>query len=179
MRRLVAWIAGALVLTAALGSCGIGPGLRKLVGDDDEPKPTSTVTPATFGQPLQLRPVTEVAPAPCASGMVGDVEGTQCYRLAEETISIERVKDIKSGVTKGSPEFAVMLTLYPEDAKAFGDLTGRLAKEQSPRNQVAVVVDGKVVSAPAVMEAIPGGEIQIAGNFTQQSARELVERIRR
>lgn len=178
MRRLVTWIAGVLVLAGVLGSCGIGPGLRELLGEDDEPKPTSTVTPATFGQPLQLRPVTEIAPAPCASGMVGDAEGAQCYRLAEETLTIERVKDLKTIPPKENPQFAVQLTMYPDDAKAFGELTGRLAKEQTPRNQIAIVVDGKVVTAPAVMGAITGGEIQITGNFSRPDAEKLVEQLR-
>jgi hypothetical protein len=177
MRRLVTWIAGVLVLAGVLSSCGIGPGLRELFGDD-EPKPTSTVTPATFGQPLQLRPVAEIAPAPCASGMVGDADGAQCYRLADETLTIERVKDIKTVYPKENPDFAVQLTLYPDDAKAFGELTGRLAKEQTPRNQIAIVVDGKVVTAPAVMEAITGGEIQLAGNFSRTDADKLVEQLR-
>jgi hypothetical protein len=178
MRRLVTWIAGVVVLAGVLSSCGIGPGLRELFGDDNDPKPTSTVTPATFSQPLQLRPVTETAPPPCTSGMVGDADGAQCYRLAEETLAIERVKDVKTEIPQGGTDFAVQLRLYPDDAKAFGELTGRLAKEQTPRNQIAIVVDGKVVTAPAVMEAITGGEIQIAGNFSRTDADKLVEQLR-
>jgi hypothetical protein len=180
MRRLVSWIVSVLILSSVLGSCGIGPGLRELFGDDDDPKPTSTVTPATFGQPLQLRPVTEIAQPPCASGLVAgaDADEASCYRLADETLTIERVKDLEIVYPKENPEFAVQLTLYPDDAKAFGELTGRLAKEQSPKNQIAVVVDGKVVTAPAVMEAITGGDIQITGNFSRPDAEKLIEQLR-
>ncbi|MGV0804056.1 protein translocase subunit SecD, partial [Mycolicibacterium elephantis] len=39
--------------------------------------------------------------------------------------------------------------------------------------QTAFVLDSKVVSAPAIQEAIPGGRTQITGQFNQQTAREL------
>ena len=37
----------------------------------------------------------------------------------------------------------------------------------------AIVLDGKVVSAPEIIEAIPGGAGQISGNFTNSSAEDL------
>lgn len=176
MRRLVSWIAGVLILAVALSGCGIVDRLDELVGGDGEAEPTSSVGPVTLKQPLQIRPVTEVSAQPCASGTLSGTD-TACYRLAEETLTIERVKDLDSGVPEGSTDFAIMLTLYPDDAKAFGELTGRLAKEQTPRNQLAVVVGDKVVTAPAVMDAITGGQVQIAGNFTKADAEKLVQQL--
>jgi preprotein translocase subunit SecD len=175
MRRLVGWIAGVLIFTSALGGCAIVDRLDKL-GEGDS-KPTATAAAATLSEPLQLRQVTALTPPPCASGQLGNTGATECYKLAEESLNIVRVKDIKSGLAKGSTDFGVVVTLYPDDAKAFGELTGRLAKEQPPRNQVAVVVDDKVVTAPAVMEAITGGEIQIVGSFTKKSAEDLVKQL--
>jgi preprotein translocase subunit SecD len=43
----------------------------------------------------------------------------------------------------------------------------------SPANQVAIVLDGLVVSAPVINEAIPSGNAQITGNFTQVEAQDL------
>jgi preprotein translocase subunit SecD len=43
----------------------------------------------------------------------------------------------------------------------------------SPLNQLAIVLDGRVVSAPVIQEAITGGSAQITGNFTQQEATDL------
>ena len=43
----------------------------------------------------------------------------------------------------------------------------------SPGNRFAIVLDGLVVSAPGVNEAIPGGQAQITGQFTQDEAQDL------
>ena len=42
-----------------------------------------------------------------------------------------------------------------------------------PLNQLAIVLNGAVVSAPAVQEPISGGVLQITGSFTQEEAEAL------
>ena len=43
-----------------------------------------------------------------------------------------------------------------------------------PTAQVAIVLDGEVISAPVVQEAVfTGGQVQITGDFTEQEARDL------
>jgi preprotein translocase subunit SecD len=42
-----------------------------------------------------------------------------------------------------------------------------------PTNQVAIVLDGLVVSSPRITEAIPSGTAQITGSFTQLEAQDL------
>ncbi len=42
----------------------------------------------------------------------------------------------------------------------------------------AIVLDGKVLSAPVIREPIPGGKGQISGNFTLQSAKDLAVLLR-
>lgn len=176
MRRLgVAWIAGLLALTGALSGCGA---VRELLNGDEpgSAEPTAAATSATFRQPLELRGVAEVSPKPCATGTLAADDGT-CYRLAEETLTVERVKNLETQVDSSSGGYLVLLTLYPDDAKAFGELTRKLSQEETPRNQLAVVVDGKVVTAPAVMSPITGGEVQIVGNFDRAAADQLVKRL--
>ncbi|WP_031104225.1 protein translocase subunit SecD [Streptomyces sp. NRRL S-146] len=58
-------------------------------------------------------------------------------------------------------------------AKKFADITGKLAQNQSPQNQFAIVLDGEVVSDPFVQQALTGGNAEISGNFNQQSAQDL------
>ncbi|WP_307673487.1 protein translocase subunit SecD [Streptomyces sp. V4I2] len=58
-------------------------------------------------------------------------------------------------------------------AKKFGDITGKLAQNQSPQNQFAIVLDGDVVSDPSVSQALTGGSAEISGNFNQESAQSL------
>ncbi|MFF7165682.1 protein translocase subunit SecD [Streptomyces sp. NPDC008086] len=57
--------------------------------------------------------------------------------------------------------------------KKFANITGKLAKNQPPQNQFAIVLDGEVVSDPSVSEALTGGSAEISGNFTQESAESL------
>ena len=53
-------------------------------------------------------------------------------------------------------------------SRRFGDLTSK-----NVGKRFAIVLDKKVISAPVIREAIPGGNAQISGNFTFQTANEL------
>lgn len=45
-----------------------------------------------------------------------------------------------------------------------------------PTGQVAIVLDGEVISAPVVQEPVfTGGQVQITGNFTETEARDLAK----
>lgn len=56
-----------------------------------------------------------------------------------------------------------------EGARKFGEATS-----QNIGRPFAIILDGKVVSAPRIISAITGGSGQITGNFTVQEASELV-----
>jgi preprotein translocase subunit SecD len=48
--------------------------------------------------------------------------------------------------------------------------------ETCPTGQIAIVLDGSVISAPVVQEAVfTGGSVQITGDFTQQEAEDLAK----
>lgn len=53
-------------------------------------------------------------------------------------------------------------------ARRFGEVT-----QQNVQKPFAIVLDGKVISAPVIREAILGGNGIISGNFTVQSANDL------
>ncbi|MGH3185572.1 MAG: protein translocase subunit SecD, partial [Streptosporangiaceae bacterium] len=83
-----------------------------------------------------------------------------------------------------SNQWQVNLTLNSEGAAAFSTLTSHLyttyysagqAGDQNSAvlNQLAIALDGNVVTAPAIQAAIPGGNAQITGNFTQTQATQL------
>jgi protein-export membrane protein SecD/preprotein translocase SecF subunit len=55
----------------------------------------------------------------------------------------------------------------------FGELTSKIATLPSPLNQIAIVLDGKVVTAPRVDGPLTGGTVSIYGNFTQEYASGL------
>jgi SecD/SecF fusion protein len=57
-------------------------------------------------------------------------------------------------------------------AKKFDDVAGRLYA-QTPRGQIAIIVDGKVDAAPAVEAAKFNGKGVIQGGYNEESARQL------
>ncbi|MGN6332542.1 MAG: protein translocase subunit SecD [Motilibacteraceae bacterium] len=59
--------------------------------------------------------------------------------------------------------------------KKFADATTKInvSTEQSPQDEIAIVLDGQVVSAPSINEPIVGGSAQITGDFTQAEATDL------
>ncbi|MEZ3178849.1 protein translocase subunit SecD [Streptomyces pimonensis] len=75
--------------------------------------------------------------------------------------------------TQTGAGWVVTMDFTDEGAKKFADITGQLAQNQSPQNQFAIVLDNEVVSDPYVSQALTGGNAEISGNFTQQSAQEL------
>ncbi|MEV5044857.1 protein translocase subunit SecD [Streptomyces griseoincarnatus] len=75
--------------------------------------------------------------------------------------------------TTSGAGWTVTMKFTGEGSKKFADITGQLAQKQSPQNQFAIVLDGEVVSDPYVRQALTGGNAEISGNFTQQSAQDL------
>ncbi|MFJ8466105.1 protein translocase subunit SecD [Streptomyces swartbergensis] len=75
--------------------------------------------------------------------------------------------------TQTGAGWTVTMDFTDGGAKKFAAITGKLAQNQSPQNQFAIVLDGDVVSDPYVKQALTGGNAEISGNFTQQSAQEL------
>ena len=67
----------------------------------------------------------------------------------------------------------INFSLNPEGAEIFGDFTGR-----SVGKRLAIVLDGKVYSAPNINERIGGGSGQISGDYTVMEAKDLAIALR-
>ena len=67
----------------------------------------------------------------------------------------------------------INFTLNAEGAEIFGDFTGK-----NVGKRLAVVLDGKVYSAPNINERIGGGSGQISGNYTVMEAKDLAIALR-
>jgi len=67
----------------------------------------------------------------------------------------------------------INFTLNAEGAEIFGDFTGK-----SVGKRLAVVLDGKVYSAPNINERIGGGSGQISGSYTVVEAKDLAIALR-
>ncbi|MGN6126837.1 MAG: protein translocase subunit SecD [Humibacter sp.] len=80
-------------------------------------------------------------------------------------------------------QWAVNLVFNPQGTKDFTAVSERLygfygADSSDPRAQFAFVLDGKVLSAPAMQGAITNGKPQITGNFTQTSSQSLADQLK-
>lgn len=114
------------------------------------------------------------ADAPSDTIVACSREGGSKYILAPAEVLGQQVSKASSGIDQqGASAWFVSLTFDGEGTKAFGALTSRVTSLPSPLNQVAIVLDGLVVSAPVINEAIPSGNAQITGSFTQTEAADL------
>ena len=103
-----------------------------------------------------------------------DRAGGAKYILAPAEVLGRQVSKASAGLdTQAGSEWFVSLTFDNEGTAAFGALTTRVTSLPEPTNQVAIVLDGLVVSAPRINEAIPSGNAQITGNFKQLEAQDL------
>ena len=95
-------------------------------------------------------------------------DGKQVYLLDKSIISGEQIENATSGLDQQQGQYVVDLQFKGDASKIWADFTAA-----NVGTQTAFVLDSKVVSAPEIQEAIPGGRTQITGQFTQESAREL------
>ena len=103
-----------------------------------------------------------------------DRAGTTKYILAPAEVLGRQISKASAGIdTQGGSAWYVSLTFNGEGTKAFGALTTRVTSLTEPLNQVAIVLDGLVVSSPRINEPIPSGNAQITGSFTQLEAQDL------
>ena len=103
-----------------------------------------------------------------------DRAGVTKYILAPAEVLGRQISKASAGLdTQAGNAWYVSLTFNNEGTSAFGALTTRVTSLPEPTNQVAIVLDGLVVSSPRITEAIPSGNAQITGSFTQLEAQDL------
>jgi protein-export membrane protein SecD len=76
-----------------------------------------------------------------------------------------------------STEWTVSFELNGEGSAVFADATTRALTLPAPQNQIAIIVDRVVISSPTVQGAITGGQGEITGGFTEQSAKDLATQL--
>ena len=103
-----------------------------------------------------------------------DRDGSARYVLGPAEVLGTQVKNASAAIDQeGSGGWFVSLDFNKEGSGKFSAVTQRVVSLAAPQNQVAIVLDGLVVSAPRIISAITGGSAQITGDFTQQEASDL------
>ncbi len=114
------------------------------------------------------------ADAPEETIVACDRAGLTKYILAPAEVLGRQISKASAGLdAQSGSSWYVSLTFNGEGTTAFGAITSRVTSLAAPLNQVAIVLDGLVVSAPRINEAIPSGNAQITGSFTQLEAQDL------
>ena len=92
------------------------------------------------------------------------------YNFIPTNLTGRYIKSAQASINDlGKP--VVGIVFNDEGAKIFEELTSR-----NVGKPLAIFLDNELIEIPVVREAISGGEAQISGNFTPDSARKLVER---
>ncbi|NCX53121.1 MAG: protein translocase subunit SecD, partial [Actinobacteria bacterium] len=103
-----------------------------------------------------------------------DRNGGSRYVLATAQVVGRDIKGATAALDQQNASgWFVSLDFTGEGTKKFGTLTQSVVNLAAPQNQVAIVLDGVVVSAPRINEAILGGSAQITGSFSQLEAQDL------
>jgi hypothetical protein len=176
-----------LVGVGALGLVVVVTVLASSLGDDPDPS-------GVGGVDLQLRAVLEVAepaaadygglipactPGPvCADDVppskevvLADALGAR-YRLAPASFTAADVGDARPE-EQPDGSWGVVVRLRPDASEAFTRLTTEAAAQSPPRDRIAIVVGGALVSAPTVREPISLGTFVIVGDLDAASAASL------
>jgi len=112
-------------------------------------------------------------PPPGVSILPGKREGER-YAIEDRVmLSGERLSDAGLGYDSLTNEPVVTFRLDGVGARQFGAIT-----TQHVGKPFAIVLDGKVLTAPVIQQPIIGGSGQISGNFTAQSASDLAALLR-
>lgn len=130
--------------------------------------------------PLEFAPVAdERQGSPCPPGFLPERAPGGCLLLDSGGFRVARLDMIRAVAPEASSSWGIELRLTGDDAAAFTRLTRKAAAEPAgtPGQRIAIVVGERIVSAPAVIQPITGGEVMISGNFTRTEVNDLIERI--
>ena len=116
------------------------------------------------------------------------VDGSYTYKyiLGPVEVSGDTISDATSGLISNSQgvstgTWGVFITFNDKGTREFATVTERLSgfdPKSDSRNRFAIVLDGKVISAPTTQAVITDGKPQISGSFTQESSKTLADQLK-
>ena len=135
--------------------------------------------PAAHRLVVELPGVTDTEEATTA---IGETPFLEFKVLTADPVAIEETDLQGTHITSAEVQFlpgiggtltnepVVVVHFNREGGKMFGDIT-----KSNVGKQLLIFLDGNVISSPTINEPILGGTTQIQGNFTLESAKELVD----
>ncbi|MET9903814.1 hypothetical protein [Streptomyces sp. NPDC006446] len=180
-----------------LARTGVGIAVAALVATawvasaDDPTRHAHVVQPAVGGTGktekvtlMSILPVTSSTEHACTHGSGGYTMHASashpafCIRADRARgMTDVRVASAKAAKSTMDGTWNVEVTLSSADRTRFAALTSSIAAAPLPRNEFAIVIDGKLWDNPAVTSSITDGRLEIVGDLTSATAHDLALRL--
>lgn len=125
-------------------------------------------------------PVEATEPAPCRSpGMRPDRENTDCYLLPDEPAAgTDIVEEAEAAIDPISGGWRVELVFTEDGIATFNDVAAICSQfgAACPVGQLALLVDGEVVTAPTITQpSFERDQVIVSGEFSRDDAEALAD----
>lgn len=112
-----------------------------------------------------------------------DNAGTSKFILGPVEIAGENISNANAALVPNSQGavtnvWGVNLEFDGTGSTQFAEVTTRLNALTGAQNQFAIVLDGRVITAPATNNIITDGKAQITGSFTQDTSKALADQLK-
>ena len=157
---------------STLPGAASGPGNARVRGAANTTIPPTSETTAPGIQ------VSEDPNDPSTNAVLSDGKGGAFLVGPAGADGLVFTNDPAAEINNGNWVVNVGLQDGPAGADLWNALTTKCFNRDAvcPTGQIAIVLDGKVISAPVVQEAVfSGGTVQISGDFTEGEARDLAK----
>jgi hypothetical protein len=177
-RRLAALTASAVAGAAAIVAAVLLP-LAAHGQPPSRPPSQQGPTPVGLRSPIQFRQVAAISNASCPAGSGGlpgtlpDSAAPACFYLTGTGMTVTVLQSAQV-IPSGTGSYLLEIGFTPAQTGPFAALTRKLPGLPSPRDQLAVIIHGRVIADPAVQSTITGGTAQIAGFATRAQAESLL-----
>ena len=111
--------------------------------------------------------------APAGSQVLPQVEGGSIAVLRRVMVSGDELIDASQGYDQRTNEPVVNIRFNSSGGRKFARVT-----QENTGKPFAIILDNQVISAPNINEPIMGGQAQISGRFTVESANQLAIALR-
>ena len=188
-----AWRAGrrrrvaALTASAVAGAAAIVAAVLLLPAAHgqlpSQPASQTGPTPISLRSPIQFRQVAAISSAPCpagSGGLPGSLPGSGtpvCFHLTGTGITVTTVQSAQV-VPSGGDGYLLKIVFTPAQTGPWAALTRRLPGLPSPRDQLATIIDGRVIADSVVVGPITDGTTAIPGFVTRAQAESLLSSLR-
>jgi hypothetical protein len=144
--------------------------------------------PITLASPIQFRQVASFSSGPCPAHFSGvpAVHPPACFHLTGTMVTLTRLDSLRLTTGQCTPRYELDFTITPADRGPVGALTAKLARvyagiaggePYSPRSQLAIIIEGRVIAHPVVQAEVTGnGQISC---LSHAEADQLLQTLRR